>query len=320
MKKGFILLLWITFSGYAMAQTDVLVITPNSSSITVKPWDANANTVTLNVVYSAYDPNANGGFGGNVNVNSLVTAFANTGTATGATTTTTLPTASAASNSIVVKIPANAAKNSSFTITITAKTPAGTPITGTATITVGSVLAIELVSFKAAVESDKVNLAWATASEKNNAFFEVERSYNGLHFETIGVLKGQGTTNLPTQYFFSDAAATGVIAYYRLKDVEFSGVMSHSKVLSVDLGKSAKLEIGTISVEGGLVTFNATADSDATFSVVNLGGQSVAHVKSIATKGGNIVQMPLSHLANGIYLMNLQTNNSAVTKKFIVTK
>jgi hypothetical protein len=62
-------------------------------------------------------------------------------------------------------------------------------------------------------------LAWRTASEKNNDHFDVERSLNGTDFVKVGQVKGQGTTSSATDYALTDAGigtkATGVV-YYRL--------------------------------------------------------------------------------------------------------
>jgi Secretion system C-terminal sorting domain len=242
------------------------------------------------------------------------------GTLTGATTALA-GTTTGGKNTLTLNIPNTATLGEVFTVSYTAHSNNGdgvnaTQKTGTVTVTVSTVLAVELTSFEAKAEGNKVNLAWSTASEKENDFFAVERSNDGVNFTTVGTVKGHGTSNEMNSYTFTDATATGSVVYYRLKDNDFSGQSNTSKVISVNLGKGSKLEIGVIATDLGLVTFNAMEAGDATLNVVNLSGQVVAQAQTVATEGNNAVKMNLNELANGIYILQVLTANSTVTKKF----
>src|SRR6185436_11618988 len=54
----------------------------------------------------------------------------------------------------------------------------------------GSPLPVQLISFTAKAEDRQVNLQWTTASEFNNDRFELEKSTDALHYETIGTVAG----------------------------------------------------------------------------------------------------------------------------------
>ena len=56
------------------------------------------------------------------------------------------------------------------------------------------VLPIKLTGFTVSREDKRVKLEWTTASEQNNARFEIQRSSDGKTWNTIASLKGQGTT------------------------------------------------------------------------------------------------------------------------------
>jgi hypothetical protein len=77
-------------------------------------------------------------------------------------------------------------------------------------------LPIELISFDVKSNEAKNQLTWATASEKNNQGFDIERSMNGTDFQKIGFVKGNGTTNLPQQYTYTDALVNGVTYFKSL--------------------------------------------------------------------------------------------------------
>lgn len=95
-------------------------------------------------------------------------------------------------------------------------------------------LPITLISFKANItESQQTILKWATASEKDNDYFVVERSKNALDFESIGKIQGKGTIDLRNDYSFIDESPLKGINYYRLKQVDFDGQYSYTRAESV---------------------------------------------------------------------------------------
>jgi len=66
---------------------------------------------------------------------------------------------------------------------------------------------VELTSFTAIAKDRNVTLKWSTAVELNNAGFEVERKTirDGSKWMKIGFVEGNGTTNEPKNYTFTDA-------------------------------------------------------------------------------------------------------------------
>ena len=104
-------------------------------------------------------------------------------------------------------------------------------------------LPVELTQFGATRQGRAVLAAWATASERNSAWFAVERSFGGQQFAEIGRVAAQGTTTAPTSYTFLDdklpAAATPQLAYYRLRQVDQDGSRRYSAVAAVRLPAAA---------------------------------------------------------------------------------
>jgi hypothetical protein len=95
-------------------------------------------------------------------------------------------------------------------------------------------LPIELVNFTATPFENSVHLNWTTASELNNDYFTVERSVDGESFSVIGdKIKGAGTTNQARSYNLVDQNPLNGTAYYRLKQTDFDGTFSFSKIISV---------------------------------------------------------------------------------------
>jgi hypothetical protein len=94
-------------------------------------------------------------------------------------------------------------------------------------------LPIELSEFSGKLAPEGVRLDWETASEINNDHFEIERSSNGADFEKIGTVDGHGTTTVLHKYSLLDQKPLSGLSYYRLKQVDFDGESTYSKVISI---------------------------------------------------------------------------------------
>lgn len=99
-------------------------------------------------------------------------------------------------------------------------------------------LPVELIAFTALATPNGVQLTWSTASERNNAGFEVRRSEPNSAFQTIASyrflpeLVGQGTTSHLAHYAFLDAAVEAGKTYlYRLRSVDFDATVHDYKLL-----------------------------------------------------------------------------------------
>lgn len=97
-------------------------------------------------------------------------------------------------------------------------------------------LPIELMYFNATLNGKKVDLDWATSSEVNNNYFTVERSSDGEHFEPILQKKGAGNSTTKKYYRDGDDAPLQGISYYKLKQTDFDGHSTYSRIRSVKSG------------------------------------------------------------------------------------
>jgi len=94
---------------------------------------------------------------------------------------------------------------------------------------------VELIYFIGTANDDNhVDLSWATATELNNDFFEVQRSFDGEQFEVIGIIDGNGTTNQEIEYGFQDRTARSGVNYYRLRQVDFDGAFEFHPIIQVE--------------------------------------------------------------------------------------
>ena len=97
-------------------------------------------------------------------------------------------------------------------------------------------LPIELASFKVKCLNTNQNLfgfEWSTLSEKNNDFFTVEYSLNGVDFNSLFRVKGAGNSTNINKYT-TDAIEIELspIVYFRLKQTDFNGLYSYSHIIT----------------------------------------------------------------------------------------
>lgn len=96
----------------------------------------------------------------------------------------------------------------------------------------GGVLPVELISFSSTVGKNTIEVNWATASEINNDYFEVQKSADGINYSRIAKVEGHGNSTRLLTYSFTDKSPLGGINYYRLKQVDFDGSFELSKITS----------------------------------------------------------------------------------------
>ncbi|MFK7844929.1 MAG: choice-of-anchor B family protein [Rhodothermales bacterium] len=103
-------------------------------------------------------------------------------------------------------------------------------------------LPVDLVAFDAILDGSDVVLRWETASETNNAGFDVEQ-LNGEGYTKIGFVDGQGTTDVAQQYAFAVSNLGPGQHAFRLKQIDFDGAFEYSETASVSIDAPASLAI-----------------------------------------------------------------------------
>jgi hypothetical protein len=95
-------------------------------------------------------------------------------------------------------------------------------------------LPIELKAFYLERKNSSVVLQWETLSEKNNLYFEIQRSGNAEEWQTLERIKGANTSSIKRQYEYLDKDAPVHLTYYRLKQVDTDGSYSFSNILFIN--------------------------------------------------------------------------------------
>ncbi|SFQ24534.1 Por secretion system C-terminal sorting domain-containing protein [Hymenobacter arizonensis] len=202
------------------------------------------------------------------------------------------------------------------TYTVTGTNTAGCT-TASSTVTVVAPLPVELISFDAAWNGKTPVLTWATATEKNSAFFDIERSFDGETFKAVGKHDAAGTTSARTNYKFVDASlgqTAAAVVYYRLRQVDVSGEMAYSPVRTLQVAATAKAfnaEVFPNPYDKTVaVQFTSLSNEAVSFIVRNVLGQTVL-TKTVSAVAGSREE-PLaeaSALPLGMYYLTIRQGN-----------
>ncbi|MBI2416999.1 MAG: heparinase II/III family protein [Ignavibacteriales bacterium] len=96
------------------------------------------------------------------------------------------------------------------------------------TVQVEDILPVELVAFKIIVKNKEIELQWQTATELNNAGFEIQRKNIGESWKAIGFVAGAGNSQVEKKYTFTDSKPSVKKSFYRLKILDNDGSYTYS--------------------------------------------------------------------------------------------
>jgi len=118
-------------------------------------------------------------------------------------------------------------------------------------------LPIELESFEGYNKNSNNNLIWSTSSEQNNDYFTIERSINGINWEIVNTIKGNGNSTSTIEYSLVDNSYDNVINYYQLKQTDYDGKFElFEKMVVIDNRIIEKKIIKTVNLLGQEVDEN----------------------------------------------------------------
>jgi hypothetical protein len=167
-----------------------------------------------------------------------------------------------------------------------------------------SALPLEFLSFKAEKNSSHIILNWTVLQEATIEKFEVQRSNNGISFNTIGEQQQHErltTTSLAWQYRFTDKTPAPGLIYYRVKMIDVNGKQVFSKVVSLNAGEPYT---GALSVYPNPVLKNCVIRMPVSVTMVA--------ITLYNSSGAIIKKLPRQSLANGVCTLDMQAESAGI--------
>jgi hypothetical protein len=185
-------------------------------------------------------------------------------------------------------------------------------------------LPVELIQFSAQRDLyNNVLLKWITAIEYKNAYYSVEWSLDGINFNNIGVVIGNGTTNLQHTYQLIHQFPEFGNNYYRLKLVDTDSSFSYSTIIPVFVNA----QINPITKNNFIVVFPNPSNTGefnidyyslinkcCSVKVYNILGKLVYTDNWNISSGISHFRLRLSDVQKGIYLLNIDNEIVKIQK------
>jgi hypothetical protein len=192
-------------------------------------------------------------------------------------------------------------------------------------ITDTTVIPVELISFTGISNGKEVILNWSTASELNNQLFEIQRSFEGSDFATIGFVNGKGTTSEKQDYIYKDKILSDGKYYYRLKQIDYLGQSEYSDIIEMDIRafSSYLLEQNFPNPFNPTTTigYGLKEKSNVKITVINSIGEEVALLVNQEKESGyHTIEFNAANLPSGVYFYQLRAGNFIEMKKMILIK
>ena len=165
------------------------------------------------------------------------------------------------------------------------------------------VLPVVFNSFYAVKNNGNIILTWSTAQENNNKHFEIQRSVDGTHYNTIAVINGAGNSSLTQQYSYTDRNVTNVIVYYRIKQVDVNGQSELSVIKTIRSNNSQAVSKVYGSNKTINIEFNQEIKRPIAIRIFNQNGQLMAqqNIQNAAYR----ISLPFNYAQSGMYVVKI---------------
>ena len=168
-------------------------------------------------------------------------------------------------------------------------------------------------------------LSWQIDKSAFN-YFEVERSYDGKTFSTIGlVLDAPENSNTCLFKDKKSTGSTGLMIWYRIKGIVKNGSIIYSPSSSYKEYIPVPVDITNATFSPnpfsntGFIKYFSNQAGIAEIKLQNAAGETLLSKQSILSKGYNNIQLGgLNKLASGIYVARLVINGMVIVNQKVV--
>ncbi|GEM_PF-2780996 len=129
-------------------------------------------------------------------------------------------------------------------------------------------------SFTANKAGKNVLVSWITATETGNKGFYIQRSNNGINWQSIyfvNSLAEGGNSNVTLNYAYTDISPLNSINYYRLQQVDLDGKFTYINIATVQFTANTTVTVWPNPVTNNLAHVSGLKGNE-TIQVINLTG------------------------------------------------
>lgn len=181
---------------------------------------------------------------------------------------------------------------------------------------------VEWLNFHAqATDAGHVNLDWQTASELNNNYFEVEKSFDGAFFQSLDRLGGESQSSEVQSYTYVDTGHMRAEMFYRIKQVDINGAFSYSDMIQVNMTHvlNKNFKVSPVPFDDQFtIQATGTQESDNQVSIYDVTGRLI--VTHYWEAGQQQMTIPTTQLKSGVYILKIVDSFGKVESTPLVKK
>ncbi len=184
-----------------------------------------------------------------------------------------------------------------------------------------STLPVHLISFQGNMnKNNKVTLNWTVADNEIANYFEIERSFNGRDFTTVGVVFASEKMGTENYTYYETTSGTDKVMY-RLKMIDKNHEVDYSRILIFQLKATIANNIKIIgNPVNDKLTFSYTSPATQVIDVkiFDMSGRVVVSNKVNSLEGSNVISLPLSSTFKaGMYVVEVNNGTELQSSKFV---
>jgi hypothetical protein len=184
-------------------------------------------------------------------------------------------------------------------------------------------LPVELISLTVSPleQERKVEVKWATATERDNDYFTVERSVDGYTYQEVERVQGANTTNTKQSYSILDAMPFTGLSYYRLKQTDLDGNYEYLGIRAATLKAKEQIVISPNPAQDLKFTIHVTNPSEhpVYVKVMDTSGEELYARRYAASEiQNNEVTIDLPATTPGMYILQVILDDSVYTEKLFI--
>ena len=181
-------------------------------------------------------------------------------------------------------------------------------------------LPLDLLRFAARFDGKNVLLNWSTQNEQDLQYFDIQRSADGVQYESIGQTRASNTPK--AFYDWPDErlpAGVGVL-FYKLRQVALDNAVSFSPVRQVRIpAEQLRLSVAPVPANTMMtVTIGSPNETMASVEVSDATLRTIYSERHPLNKGENQIDIAVANWPAGTYLLTVRSSEQRAEQRVVV--
>jgi len=182
-------------------------------------------------------------------------------------------------------------------------------------VVVCSALPVTFVSVEAQrLDQTKALVTWKTDIESGIRQYVVERSLDGIRWESIGTVQPINGYGVQAVYSFTDARPMSGGNYYRIRAEELNGRKAFSVIRFLNMGNSQLVTIAPNPVSDRLLILSNASTEMSLIQLVDATGKMVKQARFVNSR----FELPVQDVQAGVYTVKIIRGNQVILSRILI--